>query len=185
MDSRTEAGTDPTRPEPAAGPPISAAVRRCQQDLTLDPRRRIDHIDTITAALPDGDDHDARWWAERVFSPRAMPLWVRTLMGARMLVVPALAGLGLLRDGRASVDRDAFAVTDEVDGEALIVSHQPHLSFYCGIRSDSGFLLVTTVVSLRGLPGRAYWSVVQFFHGPVLAAMMRRALAGRGRPVAD
>jgi hypothetical protein len=109
-----------------------------------------------------------------VFSANAMPGWVKALMGLRQLVV------GLVGIERGS--DEVFDVADEVDGEALILTPSGHLDFAVSVARTDELLMVTTAVKLHGWRGRLYWSVVQWFHGPVTTAMMtgavRRAVRG-------
>ncbi len=133
-----------------------------------------DAADVQIMALPAGDEGSATDWAQRVFSVRAMPGWVKTLMGLRQLLV----GLVGIERGAEGV----FDVVDEVDGEALIHTPTGHLDFAVSVARTEDLLFVTTAVKLHGWRGRLYWGVVQWFHAPVSRAMMNGAVrrAGRG-----
>lgn len=62
--------------------------------------------------------------------------------------------------------------------EALIVADERHLDFRVavGVDSRANLLRVTTVVRLHGWRGKVYFAPVRLLHGPVVQAMLRRAI---------
>lgn len=128
-----------------------------------------DFADAVIAPLPAGAPTDPETWARTVFSPAAMPRWVLAALALRQALVP------LLRIPPAP--RDAFAVAEVADGEALIAHDDVHLDFRCGVPVDEGARLVrvTTAVRLHGWRGRLYFGLVQLVHPVVVTAMLRRA----------
>ncbi|MEO6018712.1 MAG: DUF2867 domain-containing protein [Knoellia sp.] len=117
-------------------------------------------------------------WVRAIFDPRSLPVWVKALFGLRSLLVP-LIGLNQSREQAAS----PFAVQDVVEGEALVVTDEPHLLFRLGVVADdeAGFLRATTVVQHHNWRGRLYFVPVGAMHGPVLRSMMARAVKRVGR----
>lgn len=139
--------------------------------LALDAIPRPDFADVHIVGLPPDAPTDPQFWAAQIFDIASAPVWVVTLMGIRQSVV----GLIGVRPGT----RHAFDV-DRVSGEeALIDTDDRHLRFCCGVAIDAerSLLRVTTAVTLRGWRGRVYFTPVSVLHGPVVRAMMARAVA--------
>lgn len=129
-----------------------------------------DWADVVLTPLPAGSTGDPRHWAQQVFSLRDGPRPVLVLLALRQRLV------GLI--GVRKADQDVFEVREVVGQEALIVAHEPHLTFRCGVGvdHDAGLLRVTTAVWLHGWRGRVYFAPVSVLHDPVTRAMMRQAV---------
>ena len=140
------------------------------RSAALDRIHRPDFTDVQIVALPAGADPDPRVWADRILGPGGSPAWVVALMGLRQ----ALVGLVGIPKG----SQHAFDVDCVVGQEALIDTDDRHLRFCCGVAVDSerSLLRVTTVVRLKGWRGRLYFAPVAVLHGPIVRAMMRRAV---------
>lgn len=138
--------------------------------LALDEISRPDFADVQIVALPPAFDPDPRVWAARIFDIRSAPGWVLALVAARQAVV------GLI--GVAPGDSTAFDVARVEGAEALINTDDRHLRFCCGVAVDTerSLLRVTTAVALKGWRGRLYFTPVSVLHGPVLRAMMLKAV---------
>ena len=134
---------------------------------------RVDHVDAFAVALPSGAPLDPSAWVDEIFSIDDLPEWVGWLFTLRSALVPIL-GLP------AKPAENPFRVREVRDGEALVLAKDRHLDFAFGLRCDQGRMVATTVVHLHGWRGRVYWLPVSRFHGPVLAAMMRRAVERAG-----
>lgn len=149
-----------------AGP----AERARFPSLALDEIGKPDFADVQLVAVPSDVDPDPRVWAARVFDVRSAPAWVLALMGLRQAVV------GLI--GIAPGGQRAFEVSRVAGDEALIDTDDRHLRFCCGVAVDveRSLLRVTTAVTLKGWRGRLYFVPVAVLHGPVLRAMMLRAV---------
>ena len=119
-------------------------------------------------AVPDGVQADSLTWARTIFSPKSSPTWVRALFAIRQ----ALVGFVGIRRGRD----DTFQFRPMDNGEALAVAHADHLDFAASIQQQETQLLVLTAVQLHNLRGRLYFKMVRLFHGPIVRAMMRRAV---------
>lgn len=117
-------------------------------------------------------------WVREIFDRRSLPLWVKALFGVRMVLVPFI---GL----RQSDERAAgpFEVREVVDGEALVITDEPHLLFRLGVVADDdvSLLRATTVVQHHNWRGRLYFVPVGVLHGPVLRSMMVRAVRRQAR----
>ncbi len=151
-----------TRTTPTTSPTFSS--------LALTGQSPPDWADVVLVVLPQGSTGDARYWAEQIFSIRNGPRAVLALLALRQRLV------GLLGIDRA--DPDVFAVSEVVGDEALIVAHESHLTFRCGVGvdHDAGLLRVTTAVWLHGWRGRLYFAPVSVLHDPVTRALMRSAV---------
>lgn len=112
-------------------------------------------------------------WARAIFDRRSIPAWVKALFGLRAVLVPFI-GLNQSRE-RAS---KPFEVQDVLGGEALVAHDDSHLLFRLGVAVDdeAGLLRATTVVVHHNWRGRLYFVPVGVLHGPVLRAMMVRAV---------
>ena len=138
--------------------------------LALDAIPEPDFADVHVVPLPSGASTDPRFWAARVFDIASTPVWVIALMGVRQAVV----GLIGVRPG----SQHAFDVARVVGEEALIDTDDRHLRFCCGVAVDAerSLLRVTTTVKLKGWRGRVYFIPVSVLHGPVVRAMMTKAI---------
>lgn len=154
--------TEATGPTPAELPTF--------RSLALDAIPEPDFADVQLVALPAGSDADPRVWTDRVFDIRSAPGWVWALMALRQAVV------GLVGIHRG--DSSAFGVARVEGTEALIDTDDDHLRFCCGVAVDAerSLLRITTVVTLKGWRGRLYFTPVSILHGPVLRAMMIKAV---------
>ncbi len=130
-----------------------------------------DFADVGIKPLPDGSPLDPATWAREVFSVASAPIWVRLLLGLRQLVSPMIG----VRRASAGV----FHVDRVVGEEALIAADDRHLDFRVGVAVDprGRMLRVTTAVRLHGWRGRVYFAPVRLLHGPVVQAMMARAIS--------
>lgn len=128
-----------------------------------------DYADVLIIPLPAGADPDPWHWADAIFSLRSMPGWILALMALRQVLVRAV--------GIPTAPRTVFQVRAVEDEEALIAFDDAHLDFRCGVGVDAAAALVrvTTVVRLKGWPGRLYFAFVQPLHPLILKAMMRKA----------
>ncbi|MFV0253403.1 MAG: DUF2867 domain-containing protein [Beutenbergiaceae bacterium] len=114
-----------------------------------------------------------RDWAQLMFAVSSTPLWVRVLFAIRAVIAP-LFGI----DTRREAASDPFAVQEVHGQEALLDTDAPHLRFRCavGVDDERGLLRVTTAVLFNNWRGRLYFIPVDLLHGPVIRAMMRRAV---------
>lgn len=157
-------------PEPVEGPAF--------RSLAFEGVGRFDYGDVILASKPPGTPDDPRLWAETLFSPASVPLWVKAAMGIRMALAP-LIGLEAAPNG-------VFDVRRASGDEALIEYADAHLTFRCGVGVDaaSAVVRVTTVVTFNDWRGRIYFTPVSLAHPLVVNAMLhrtRRALTRKAR----
>lgn len=131
-----------------------------------------DFADVSVVPLPAGAPTDPEVWAERIFSGRDVPGWVKAAMGVRQLLVPVL--------GIPRAPRDVFAVRRVVGEEALLAFDDRHLDFRVGVGVDTeaSLVRVVTAVRLKGRRGRLYFGPVRLAHPVVVRAMLRRAAQG-------
>lgn len=129
-----------------------------------------DFADVVVAAFAVGSPDDPATWAREVFSVRSAPWWIKAALALRQLVAPII---GVRRAGRGIFDVDRV-----IGEEALIVVDDRHLDFRAavGVDSNTRLVRVTTVVRLHGWRGRVYFAPVRLLHGPVVQAMLRRAI---------
>lgn len=134
-----------------------------------------DFADVAVASYVPGSPEDPAMWAREVFSVRSAPLWVRAALGLRQLVAPLI--------GVRRAERGVFKVDRVVGEEALIVANDRHLDFRVGVGvdSESTRVRVTTTVKLHGLRGRIYFAPVRLLHGPVVQAILKRAVRRMAR----
>jgi coenzyme F420-0:L-glutamate ligase/coenzyme F420-1:gamma-L-glutamate ligase len=139
------------------------------RSLALRDLRRPHFVDLIAVPLPPGVTTDPRVWAETMFSPRSIPLWVRVALGLRQRLVRFT--------GIPPAPRDTFAVDEVVGEEALIAADDVHLDFRCAVGVDAvaGLVRVTTAVRLKNARGRFYFVPVRPLHPIVVRAMLVRA----------
>ncbi len=132
-----------------------------------------DFADVQVVALRGATGVSADEWVRAIFDRRSVPVWVRALFVLRAVLVPFI-GLNQSRERQAG----PFEVREVVDGEALVVTDEPHLLFRLGVAADdtTGLLRATTVVQHHGWRGRLYFVPVGVLHGPVLRSMMTRAV---------
>ena len=141
---------------------ISAALRGVE---------RPDFADVQIVPVDAASPASATQWVDRIFSLGSAPWWVTALFGLRALLVPFIG----LRQSREREQRP-FAVSEGVDGEALVVTRAPHLDFRLGVVERDALLYATTVVTFNNWRGRLYFVPVGVLHGPVLRAMMVKAV---------
>jgi hypothetical protein len=76
-------------------------------------------------------------------------------------------------------DRDppptGFPLIAEGDHEAVFGAHDAHLDFRVGVTTANGQVAFTTTVTVNNPLGHLYWSVVRWFHPPVVRTMLRHA----------
>ena len=128
-----------------------------------------DYADVQLIPLPASAPVDPVTWAEAIFSVRSAPLFVKTLLGLRQLLVPLI--------GVPKAQSDVFHIEDVIGEEALIAADDTHLDFRVGVGVDAtgGLVRLTTVVRLHGWRGRLYFLPVRVLHGPITRAMMTKA----------
>ncbi|MGB3375142.1 MAG: DUF2867 domain-containing protein [Microbacterium sp.] len=127
-----------------------------------------DFADVIVGTLPATATTDPREWAEYLFSPRGMPLWVRVAMGVRQTLAPLI--------GVPRGSRDTFRVSRVEHGEALIAVDDTHLDFRAsvGVDVEHRLVRVVTAVRLKGVRGRLYFAPVRLAHPAVVQSMLAR-----------
>lgn len=130
-----------------------------------------DFADVALRSFPPGSPIDPETWARAIFSVSLAPSWVRWLLGLRQMVSPLI--------GVRRAPSRVFDVRRVVGEEALIVADDRHLDFRVGVGVDpvARLVRVTTAVRLHGWRGRIYFAPVRLLHGPVVQAMMSRAVA--------
>ncbi|MGI5127182.1 DUF2867 domain-containing protein [Pseudonocardia sp. CA-107938] len=151
--------------------PRAQAVAVPRTDLLETALPRIDFADAHAverhAALPD----DPQTWADEVF--HHPPAWVAGLLGLRQ----ALVGLvGIERGGPES-----FAIVRASGDEVLLGSDAGHLDFRVSVRCEPRRTVVSTVVQVHNLRGRAYFGLVRLVHPVVVRGMLTRAAASLAR----
>lgn len=168
---------------PAEGStPVSASSSAAGEapafrSLAFEGLSRFDYGDVILASKPPRTTDDPRVWAETLFAPTSLPLWVAAAMGLRMALAPLL--------GLESAPRGVFDVRRVEGEEALVAYADAHLTFRCGIGVDAeaSVVRVTTVVTFNDWRGRVYFTPVSLLHPLVVHAMLRktrRTLVRRG-----
>lgn len=126
---------------------------------------RIDHVDAVAVARRPGMPADPQIWADAVF--RDAPRWV----GAAMAVREYLVGLvGIARSSPAT-----FATVARRPDEVLLGNDEQHLDFRASVLVEADRVVLSTVVTLHGWRGRAYFVPVRLVHGTAVRAMLTRA----------
>lgn len=133
--------------------------------LLADALPRVDWSDAYAVPCRPGSPSDPQQWASAVF--RSPPFWIRTLLGARELLVGAV---GIDRAGRS-----AFDTVRRSNDEVLLGIDQSHLDFRASVLREPSRVVLSTVVQVHNRRGRAYWAVVRRVHPWVVQAMLRRA----------
>ncbi|BBG02109.1 hypothetical protein PSA01_11520 [Pseudonocardia saturnea] len=83
----------------------------------------------------------------------------------------ALVGLvGIARGGAGSFD-----TVGRTGDEVLLGTDERHLDFRASVWCQGDRVVVSTVVTLHGLRGRAYFALVRLLHPVVVRAMLGRA----------
>jgi hypothetical protein len=141
------------------------ALRSQAFDEIRDP----DYTHVALAVLPAHATADPAAWARRLFSVKAMPLWVLVALGVRQLLVPLL--------GIPRAPRNIFEVRDVQGDEALLGYNDRHLDFRVGVGVDesTNLVRVVTTVRLKGWRGRVYFVPVRLAHPLVMRSMLKRA----------
>ena len=129
---------------------------------------RLDVADVQRIPVPDGISVTPAQWVHAVFDVRRAPIVVRALMGLRQLVVPLI--------GVPRTVYNPFRIREIREDEALLLTRERHLTFWCSVGEKDSILAVATAVRLHGWRGRVYWLPVSLLHRPVTRAMMRRAV---------
>lgn len=135
---------------------------------------RPDWASSTIVAVPAGLAADAPAWARAIFDVRSMPVWVKALFALR----EGFARLLRIPPG----DPRMLAVDRVVGDEALIDTDDVHLRFAVGVRTDPGFVHVTTAVVLKGWRGRLYFAPVRLLHDTVTRSMVSRAATRLAAP---
>ena len=147
--------------------------------LALDAILEPDFADVHVVPLPPDASTDPQFWVGQIFDIASAPAWVMALLGVRQAVV------GLI--GVQPGTQQAFDIDRVVGEEALIDTDDRHLRFCCGVAVDAerSLLRVTTTVKLKGWRGQVYFTPVSLLHGPVVRAMMTKAVSRAQRPGRD
>lgn len=129
---------------------------------------RIDAADAFRTDLIPGDGSDPAAWTAAVLS--SMPSWVGALMRVRDALMRRL--------GVRTADElpgATLPMADRSTTEVVVGLDDKHLDFRLVTTVDEAArsVTLTTVVHLHSPLGRAYWSVVRFFHPVVLRALLR------------
>jgi len=180
-------GTAPAAPAEASR--LVRAVNRCldaerarsvpvpDTPLLAGALARVDVADAFAVARRRGMPDDPQVWADALFHDP--PRWVEALVGVRdRLVGP----FGIARSGSAT-----FGVIARRDGELLLGSDDVHLDFRGSVLVEPGRVVLSTVVTLHGARGRAYFAPVRLVHPVAVRAMLTRAahrLSRTSHPVA-
>ena len=138
--------------------------------MAFDDIDRPDFADVAVRPFPSGLPVDPETWARAIFAVSSAPMWVRWLLGLRQLLVPLI---GVRRAGSGVFD------VDRVSGEeALISEDDRHLDFRVAVGIDvtARLVRVTTAIRLHGWRGRLYFAPVRVIHGPIVQAMVSRAI---------
>jgi hypothetical protein len=83
----------------------------------------------------------------------------------------ALVGLVGIERGSS----ESFTVLARDGAEVLLGSDAGHLDFRAVVRTESEQVVLTTVVQLHNLRGRAYFGLVRLVHPLIVRSMLRRA----------
>lgn len=129
---------------------------------------RVDACDVQRVPLPVGLIVSPRDLTEAVFDVQRVPGVVRLLFGVRQLLVPII--------GVPRTAGNPFRVREVRENQALIVTQERHLTFWCSVGEVEGTAEVATAVALHGWRGRLYWMPVSLLHPIITRAMMRRAV---------
>jgi hypothetical protein len=126
---------------------------------------RIDFSDAFAVERRRETPDDPQAWADAIF--HSPPAWVAALMGLRQ----ALVGLVGIERGSS----ESFTVLARDGAEVLLGSDAGHLDFRAVVRTESEQVVLTTVVQLHNLRGRAYFGLVRLVHPLIVRSMLRRA----------
>ncbi|HXV94465.1 MAG TPA: DUF2867 domain-containing protein [Pseudonocardia sp.] len=126
---------------------------------------RVHHADAFAVARRPGTPADPQVWADALF--RDPPRWVVAALGLRQ----ALVGLaGIPRSRPSSFD----TVARRAD-EVLLGTDDEHLDFRASVLVEPERVVLSTVVTLHGARGRAYFALVRLVHPAIVRAMLTRA----------
>lgn len=128
---------------------------------------RPDWATTTTISVAPGVGRSSEEWARAIFDVASVPVWVKALFAARVIVAKVLH--------LAPGDPAMLAVDRVVGDEALIDTDDRHLRFVAGVRAEPGLVHVSTLVTLKGLRGRVYFAPVRLLHDAVTRSMMTAA----------
>ena len=174
MSAPASAAPAASPPRAAADAPAVTAVPVPTGSLAAGLLPRVDFADAWAAILPPGAGRDPRAWARAVFV--FPPRWVTAALRLRNAVVAPLG----LRTPRSAATGFPEIARDE--REVVLGLDDRHLDFRVSVmvdeRPDGGAaLVVSTFVRLRNAAGRAYFAPVRLVHGPIVRAMVGRAVA--------
>lgn len=124
-----------------------------------------DHADAYAVTFPCQPPGDPQEWADAIF--RKAPLWVKALFGVRQVFVRLV--------GIEPGDRHVFDTVAWQPDEVLLGVDQSHLGFRASVLFAGRQVVLTTVVQVHNLRGRAYWALVRWIHPVVIRAMLARA----------
>lgn len=126
---------------------------------------RVDFADAFAVTRRPGMPDDPQVWADALFHDT--PRWVVALLGLRDVLVGAV---GIARSGPASLATVALR-----DDELLFGSDEGHLDFRGSVLCEPDRVVLSTVVTLHGVLGRAYFLPVRLVHPLAVRAMLTRA----------
>jgi hypothetical protein len=133
---------------------------------------RVDFADAYAVEARPGMPADPQAWADAAFHDA--PGWVVALLGLRQ----ALVGLvGIERD-----DGSAFDTIARDGDEVLLGTDAGHLDFRASILREQERVVLSTVVQINNLRGKAYLALVRLVHPTIVRAMMTRAARRLSRP---
>lgn len=147
------------------GPVSARAVAVPDTPLLAGALPRVDWSDAYAVPCGPSDPVDPQLWADAAF--RDPPGWVRALLCVRQ----ALVGLVGIERG----DVSAFDTLARTADEVLLGTDAGHLDFRASVLREPDRVVLSTVVQVHGLRGRAYCAVVRRVHPSVVRAMLTRA----------
>lgn len=160
----------PVRPSPLVRVLLRADAERARpvpvpdSALLATALPRVDFADAFAVDRRPGTPTDPQVWADALFD---LPRWVAALLGLRDSLVGAV---GIARSGP-----DATATVARRDDELLFGTDEGHLDFRGSVLCEPDRVVLSTVVTLHGALGRAYFAPVRLVHPVAVRAMLGRA----------
>lgn len=148
-------------------------------ELTAPPRdgllvgalARVDAGERFATPLRPGDSRDVDVWRGALLGS---PWWMRVLVRLRDRL-GRLVGLEPSGGGT-----EPFPELARTDSEILLGLDDRHLDFRVSVRVEDTAASISTVVLIHNAFGRAYWSVVRWFHPVLVRATVRRVRSPLG-----